>query len=350
MHFFFRNVNDAFQGLVRGIHNRDLPTVRTSSRAGDVLMVPEPVVVSYAYPRECVLLHPARDANPFFHLFEALWLLAGRNDVEPLRYYNSHIADVASDNGITFNGAYGYRWRHGVDQLDLIVDHLRSKPDSRRAVLQMWNVQDDLMNVSWTKDVCCNTHAYFALVNGKLEVTVCNRSNDLIWGLLGANAVQFAVLLEYVASRLNVPMGRYHQITNNLHVYLDNWKPKEWLDNDLTVYGSRPLAYGRDVSSDGVVLCWNVKLFDAEVRRFVDSIDGAPFKEPFLEHVARPMMAAFRKHKLRLYYGDNSALELMEQVTASDWRLAGKLWLQRRKERWEAQSRAPLTPTAALDG
>src|SRR5690606_3416900 len=146
----------------------------TSSRVGEVAYIPEPVMITYQEPRKRVLFSEARDANPFFHLYESLWMLAGRDDVAPLAYYSSKIAEIASDNGQTFNGAYGRRWRRmlsdsngdEVDQLKILIEHLRQLPNSRRAVLQMWTVGDDLLNigtpVDYSKDVCCNTCVYFS--------------------------------------------------------------------------------------------------------------------------------------------------------------------------------------------
>src|SRR5690606_5311325 len=157
-----------------------------------------------------VLFNPERDCNPFFHLFEAMWMLAGRNDLAPLQYFVSTFGQF-SDDGKTLNGAYGYRWRNAesshevinedygglgtvpgievdrVDQLNVIIEELRKNPDSRRCVLQMWNVQDDLMKISKSADVCCNTNCYFLITDGKLDMTVCNRSNDMVLGMLGAN-------------------------------------------------------------------------------------------------------------------------------------------------------------------
>jgi thymidylate synthase len=79
-------------------------------------------------------------------------MLAGREDVAPLAYYAKNMLNY-SDDGHTLNGAYGYRWRHADtsveprDQLEIIVEHLQNKPESRRAVLTMWDVEDDLMQI-----------------------------------------------------------------------------------------------------------------------------------------------------------------------------------------------------------
>src|SRR5437667_129280 len=113
--------------------------VEENSRNGPVLVSPEPVMVTYTRPQERVLFSPLRDANPFFHLMEALWMLAGRNDVEWPAYFASNMRNY-SDDGKIFHGAYGYRWRKAMsfDQLALIARELKANSESRRCVLQMW--------------------------------------------------------------------------------------------------------------------------------------------------------------------------------------------------------------------
>ena len=52
---------------------------------------------------------------------------------------------------------------------------------------------DLYLNQLKSKDVPCNTHAYFAInAEGSLDLTVCNRSNDLVWGCLGAGTADCA--------------------------------------------------------------------------------------------------------------------------------------------------------------
>ena len=113
-----RNVNGLLMPALRLIQAEGQPV---SSRAGPVLTVPWPVMSVYERPRERVLLHPLRHCNPFFHFFEAMWMLAGRNDVEYLEQFVPRMATFAEDNGL-LHGAYGYRWRKhyggmGTDQL-----------------------------------------------------------------------------------------------------------------------------------------------------------------------------------------------------------------------------------------
>lgn len=373
MHLYFQNVNDAFRTMVRGIHTGTISTRKRASRAGEVLQIPEPVIMTYSNPRERVLFHQGRDANPFFHLYEVIWMLAGRHDVAPLAYYNSKIGDIASDDGQTFNGAYGRRWRTRcdskicVDQIPIIVDQLTRKPDSRRVVLQMWSVTQDLLQIDKTKDVCCNTNAYFLIdtcprcdgvgsvgdeicpscygSKGSLEMTVCNRSNDLVWGALGANVVQFSMLQEYLAGMIGVKVGRYHQITNNLHVYAERWQPEKWMNEvGSGYYASSPqdntgirLGWKEPDESEKtrVYYQFSGQRLLAECERFVDS-PYQDWESPFLEYVAKPMCQAFMHHKSRQY---DLAHEALSRVRADDWRFGGRLWINRRMDAWNNKSK-----------
>ena len=73
-----RNVNDALAAGLRYLWAEGIPE---TSRNGPVLVAPTPVTTVYSHPTERVLLSPTRDANPFFHLMESLWMLAGKNDI-----------------------------------------------------------------------------------------------------------------------------------------------------------------------------------------------------------------------------------------------------------------------------
>lgn len=242
-----RNVNNMF---VEGLHTLAKMGERSDSRAGPVVVLPCPVMSVYERPTERVLFNMSRDANPFFHLMESLWMLAGRNDSAMLDKYVPNFGERFSDKG-HIHGAYGHRWRShfGFDQLDAIVRRLLSSPSDRQCVLQMWDATprgaEDLTG-EW-KDRPCNTHVYFrvrdvdasplainkALDSGVcldvarrrteqvLDMTICCRSNDMVWGAYGANAVHFSVLMEYVAGRVGVQVGKMYQLSNNFHGYVD---------------------------------------------------------------------------------------------------------------------------------
>lgn len=364
MHVETRNVGSAFHALVRLISGgletcpgydgssaywRETPLERTDSRNGPVVRFAEPVTVTYTAPTERVLLNPVREVNPFSLCYELLWTLAGRNDVDPIAYYTPRMREF-SDDGVTWHGAYGHRWRthFGRDQLVDAVARLCTNQTDRRVALAMWDARVD--GTGGGKDYPCNTHAYFAVRSGRLDLTVCNRSNDMLWGLLGANYVVFSGLLEYVAQWTGLPVGRYHHVTNDLHVYetRSDWKPTEFAAADkgqyLGFHPSNPddwAAQYREWTT--VPLVRDVGTFNDELPRFVEHFSGKlpadelghEWAEPFLAEVAAPLLIAWACHKERDYH---SALQVVAECVADDWRLAAENWLRRRAVKHERRA------------
>lgn len=328
-----------FNGLQALCHNG----IPSESRNGPVIAAGAPVLIEYPNPANRVLFCPQRDANPFFHYMEALWMLAGREDVALPASYASNIRNY-SDDGKTLWGAYGYRWRHafGYDQLRTIACELKLNPDSRRCVLSMWSpATDDTrpFNVgsmnhdlyvagNGGKDVPCNTQAYFRIVEGRLDMTVTNRSNDILWGAFGANAVHFSVLLEYMAARVGVPMGRYFQFTNNLHLYTAVATPEyvQRLANSLPsndyaqrgVVANELFPYGTDDELfDKALVCW----LDGQTE--MGDVTGY-FA---IDKIAEPMRQAWAAFKRK---DREAALQFARSIVADDWRVACVEWLERR--------------------
>ena len=320
-----RNVQDA---LFLGLDAIKAKGDYQHSRNGNTIEFIEPVTTTYFKPTERVLFYPERDANPFFHLMESLWMLAGRNDVKYLTDYVKTMEQF-SDDGQTFNGAYGYRWIHHFDrnQLAIVIKRLRNDPNDRRCVVGMWDVRHDL-DLD-TKDQPCNTHIFFKVRRGKLNMTVCNRSNDMIWGAYGANAVHFSVLQEYMAAMIGVEVGVYNQISDSLHVY----------DNDLY---QRVMHIERDLHNpyeyESIVpypLVKNTDTWLYELSMFMDENWAFNFDNTFFSDVAIPMALAYRLHQARDYDG---ALETMAMCKAPDWRIACVQWLERRRKNYDEKS------------
>lgn len=315
--YYVRNVSEALWIAMLDIQNTG---ELVETRNGPAYEFAGPVAITYTHPRERVLFYSERDANPFFHCLESLWMLAGRNDVEFPARYSGNIAQF-SDDGKTFKGAYGYRWRQHflADQLKIAAIRLKEYPNDRRTVVSMWDPREDLMLLNDTKDLPCNTHIYFSVRGGYLHMTVCNRSNDLIWGALGANAVHMSYLQEYMAARVGVKVGHYTQFTNNLHAYKDVLAKHKLLNPDYEPYvsfrfGSQPLV------SEPVV-------FDMEVRQFCDG-QRTGFTEAFLALTAVPMDMAYQLYKKGQY---DAAIDLARTIASEDWQRACVEWLGRRR-------------------
>jgi hypothetical protein len=256
-----------------------------ASRGGKVVVSPDPVVTITEQPWQRFLFDPQRRAHPFFHVAEALWMLSGSNDLAWLAQFNKRVFEF-SDDGKTWRGAYGHRWFNyfGVDQIKEVIMLLRHQPDTRRAVLSMWDPVYDLGKP--TKDVPCNTTIYFRVRADMLEMTVCCRSNDAIWGCHGSNAVHFSFLHELVARAAGLHQGRMIQFSNNYHIYERHWP----LMANAASSPANPYPY--DYRS--------VPLFGgkSEVWHFLEDcktlVNGAePFRSPYFNEVAWPFLKAY---------------------------------------------------------
>lgn len=331
---------------------------KEQSRAGDVVVMDGPVLTTTDRPTERVLFDANRDANPFFHLYEAIWMLAGQDDARMLdRFVRDFSTRFGEEDG-RMHGAYGRRWRgHFVlqpltvdppdktDQLQEAVRILREDPTSRQVVVQMWDATADL-GVSGLRDRPCNTQIYLRVrddetvvvgeVSRVLDMTITCRSNDAIMGAHGANAVHFSFLMEWLAAAIGVGIGRMHQFSNNYHVYerdLDAKVPG-WADG----YSPAPLdpytmstAVGMRLRPTPMVTVPHLFLEDCE--RFVSQEDPGSQNVIYANHwfssTAVPMMMAHRLFKS----GDKStALGVANHIEADDWSWAARRWISRRME------------------
>lgn len=310
------DINSAYTRVLSLIAHNGRPA---NSRNGRVLVLPTPLCVTYANPKSRILFNRTRDANPFFHLFESIWMLAGRNDAKFLADIVPNMAQYAEEDGM-FHGAYGYRWRNhfGHDQLVRIIDLLKKDPETRRAVLAMHDAAVDQDNS--VRDQPCNTHIYFGIRDGRLNMMVCNRSNDLIWGLLGANAVHMSFLQEFIASAVGVPMGEYMQMTFNAHVYIDNPKYETWM-SDTSVQG--PIWEPADICDEPEHFLTDCELFCAG--------EFALIQNQWFRRVAIPMWAAYHEWKVEGKYSDRLPV-LINNVQDMGWASAAQIWISNRSK------------------
>lgn len=299
--------------------------MKEESRNGTVLVMPHPVVTVTERPRERVLFSPVRNANPFFHLFEAIWMLAGRDDAAPLNAFIKGFGTRYGEEDGTIHGAYGRRWRSafGLDQINVIVEKLCVDPTTRQAVIQMWDCYgcSDL-DGNW-RDRPCNTHIYLRIRNGQLDLTVCCRSNDAIWGAHGANAVHFSILQEYLATRIGVEVGKMFQFSNNYHAYLSELQK-------FTV-----AAVLMDDRYEGVIMPKPMfdkpEAIDLDILQFMECYEERSFPQlnfanKWFNDTLGMMMMAHHHFKM----GNKSqALWYADQIVAPDWRIACKEWLER---------------------
>ena len=207
-----------------------------------------PAVVVIDKPEFSTIVMEDRAPNPFATLFESMWIMAGDNCVDTLKYFIPRAPDYA-DNGTHWRAGYGTRLRkvnadydqHGVpdlntydddneetakviDQIEYIIKTLTKDPSSRRAIMTIWDPIKEY-SVGNSKDYPCNIALQFIIRNNKLNLIVKMRSNDVLFGFSGINVYEWTFLQTMLAARLGREIGWYEHHATSFHVY-DNMLDK----------------------------------------------------------------------------------------------------------------------------
>lgn len=349
---YSRNVNDAYKfGLERLINSGE----REASRAGPVIVMPTPVVNVYNEPTERVLFNAQRDANPFFHIVEAVWMIAGWDDATVLdQFVGDFSSRFAEDNGRA-HGAYGWRWRqhfqkvgdNGIVDLSAPMDQiveagrlLRQNPESRQVVMAMWDPSFDLG--ARKRDIPCNDLVMFRAHRNyeddadkaayRLDMSIVARSHDAVWGAYGANYVHMTVMHEVVAALANMTIGKYTHFSNNFHVYeavLPKVETKKSHRQPYPILKPQRICYDFDDATTFIDEC---ETLTQELKTAQETkIFGVSEPENlWLRNTVIPMIRAHRAYKA----GDMlMAISHVNEVRSDDWATAGQEWLQRRQDK-----------------
>lgn len=168
---------------------------------------------------------PARIVNPAFAVAETVWHLSG-SDAPWIFDYNARLRQYA-DEGVLL-GAYGPRmrnWAGKVDQLARVVETLKEDPDSRRALIQLY---DPVQDSAGHKDVPCTLGFRFHLRAGRLHMATVMRGQD-VWVGMPYDVFFYTVLHELVAGWLDVELGEFHLHVGSLHIYEEHVEQAEHL-------------------------------------------------------------------------------------------------------------------------
>jgi thymidylate synthase len=290
----YASVQDAYlaelQRTFDDFHYRNAPRGHDSvERVGVAFEVEDPV--------QRHITVPARRANIVFCLAEALWYLSGSDSLPAISYYAPSMAKYSAD-GVTLQGtAYGPRifdlGRSGLDQWRSVVDTLRSDPDSKRAVIQIFEGRE--LRVAENIDVACTLALQFMLRDGRLCLVAYMRANDAFRGAV-SDLFSFTFLQEVMARQLGVAVGTYTHLVGSYHVYLDD---AAWARNVLD--GRDPQAPHRAFPTmpEGDVWEWLATVLDLErllrldrLRLTADAISGLP-----LPRYWRDVVALFELHR-----------------------------------------------------
>lgn len=170
-------------------------------------------------------------------IHELLWFLRGETSIAYLKENNVSIWDEwASDEG-ELGPVYGRQWRSwplpdggSIDQLALLMEQIRTRPDSRRLIVSAWNPAElPLEGVSPRENVAagrmalapCHTLFQFYVADGRLSCQLYQRSADIFLGL-PFNIASYALLTLMVAQVTGYRPGDLVHTLGDAHLYLNH--------------------------------------------------------------------------------------------------------------------------------
>jgi thymidylate synthase len=154
-------------------------------------------------------------------IHELLWFLNGDTNV---RYLNDHgvtIWDQWADEEGDLGPVYGRQWRswpasdgEQIDQIDKLVQQIKSFPDSRRLIVSAWNVAD----IERMKLPPCHTLFQFYVAGGRLSCQLYQRSADVFLGV-PFNIASYALLTMMIAQVTDLEPGEFIHTFGDAHLY-----------------------------------------------------------------------------------------------------------------------------------
>ena len=168
------------------------------------------------------VLNPDRKFNLEYAEAEWQWYLSGDPSIDKLGEINGSIPPIwekMADSDRKVRSNYGWQWERN-HQLDKVVAMLKSNPETRQAVISIYDGKEIS---TYRKDTPCTYAVQFTILDNKLHMAVLMRSNDLWFGFCN-DQYCFASLQELVADRLSIELGTYYHFAHNLHLYNNKLK------------------------------------------------------------------------------------------------------------------------------
>ena len=154
-------------------------------------------------------------------IYELLWFLKGDTNIKYLNDNGVKIWDEwANENG-DLGHVYGYQWRNWpaadgthIDQVKTVVESIKNNPDSRRHIINAWNV-GDLKNMALPP---CHAFVQFYVVDGKLSCQLYQRSADVFLGV-PFNIASYALFTMMMAQVCDLELGDFVHTFGDVHIY-----------------------------------------------------------------------------------------------------------------------------------
>ncbi|MBR3951393.1 MAG: thymidylate synthase [Bacteroidaceae bacterium] len=157
-------------------------------------------------------------------IHELLWFLAGDTNVKYLQDNGVRIWNEWADENGDLGHIYGYQWRSWpdykgghIDQIQEVVDAIKNNPDSRRIIVNAWNVAD----LPTMKLPPCHAFFQFYVADGRLSLQLYQRSADIFLGV-PFNIASYALLLQMMAQVTGLRAGDFVHTLGDAHIYTNH--------------------------------------------------------------------------------------------------------------------------------
>ena len=147
------------------------------------------------------------------------WYLSGDRNMHKLEDIYGKVPEIwkrMADPLGHVNSNYGWQWKRN-DQIDMVEQMLRQNPDTRQACISIYDGKEIS---SYAFDTPCTYAIQFTIMNGRLDMCVTMRSNDLWYGFCN-DQYCFSMLQEMISLELGVDTGIYYHFAHNMHLYND---------------------------------------------------------------------------------------------------------------------------------
>jgi thymidylate synthase len=157
-------------------------------------------------------------------IHELLWFLSGSTNVRYLQENGVKIWNEWADANGNLGPVYGYQWRswpaaggQHIDQISAVVRSLKENPDSRRHIVNAWNVGEiDKMALP-----PCHVLFQFYVADGRLSCQLYQRSADIFLGV-PFNIASYALLTLMMAQVTGYQPGEFVHTFGDAHIYLNH--------------------------------------------------------------------------------------------------------------------------------
>lgn len=157
-------------------------------------------------------------------IYELLWFLKGDTNIKYLHDHKVTIWDEWADENGDLGPVYGKQWRRWecadgrvIDQISNVVEQIRHNPESRRLIVNAWNVAD-VDNMALPP---CHLLFQFYVANGRLSCMLYQRSCDFFLGV-PFNIASYSLLTLMMAQQCDLEPGEFVWTGGDTHLYLNH--------------------------------------------------------------------------------------------------------------------------------